>query len=107
MISSLLPRFIWERGKCGVRLQGGAVRKGRIVQGGRIATRLHRVLSENSVTTTRIACSSFQQVAEKPRSDSPFRTTVLGESAAYVAKWVSDPGFSATCTFFATSSAPK
>src|SRR5215471_17300158 len=37
------------------------------------------------------------QVAEKPRSDSPFRTTLLGESAAYVAKWVSDPGFSATC----------
>src|SRR5262249_6124780 len=27
---------------------------------------------------------------EKPRSDSPFRTTVFGESAAYVAKWVSD-----------------
>src|SRR5262249_39232554 len=35
------------------------------------------------------------QVAEKPRSDSPFRTTVLGESAAYIAKWVSDPVFSA------------
>src|SRR5262249_47355160 len=35
--------------------------------------------------------------AKKPGSDSPFRTTVLGQSAAYVAKWVSDPGFSATC----------
>src|SRR5262249_45132461 len=36
------------------------------------------------------------RVAEKPRSDNPFRTTVLGESVAYVAKWVSDlsdPGF--------------
>src|SRR5262249_49138022 len=27
----------------------------------------------------------------------PISQTVLGESAAYVAKWVSDPGFSATC----------
>src|SRR5262249_941195 len=41
---------------------------------------------------------SSNKVAEKPRSDSPFRTTVVGESAAYVAKWVSEPGFSKAVT---------
>src|SRR5215471_15688241 len=55
-----------------------------------------RPFPENQRLTLRNGCQTMSdpgfswQVAEKPRSDSPFRSTVPGESAAYVAKWVSD-----------------